>query len=151
LDFGETFAPVARLETIQILLTYACVHNIKLYQMDVESAFLNGKIGELMYVEQPLGFEDPKRPIHVYKLSKALYGIKQAPRTWYERLGNLLISKYFKIGKVDPTLFTKIIGKDLFACQIYAADIIFGSTNELFCEVFGKMMSKEFEMSKYKN
>ena len=147
LDFGETFAPVARLEAIRILLAYACAHNIKLYQMDVKSAFLNGKISELVYVEQPPGFEDPKRPNHVFKLSKALYGLKQAPRAWYERLRDFLLSKDFKIGKVDTTLFTKRIGKDLFVCQIYVDDIIFGSTNELFCEEFGKMMSKEFEMS----
>jgi hypothetical protein len=83
----------------------------------------------------------------VYKLSKALYGLKQAPRAWYERLRDFLLSKDFKNGKVDTTLFTKRIGKDLFVCQIYVDDIIFGSTNELFYEEFGKMMSKEFEMS----
>jgi hypothetical protein len=77
LDFDETFAPVARLEAIQILLSYAISHNIKLYQMDVKSAFLNGKISELVYVEQPPGFEDSKKPNHVYKLSNALYGLKQ--------------------------------------------------------------------------
>ncbi len=68
LDFGETFAPVARLEAIRILLAYAVHHNIKLYQMDVKSAFLNGKFSELVYVEQPPGFEDAKLPNHVYKL-----------------------------------------------------------------------------------
>jgi hypothetical protein len=98
-------------------------------------------------VEQPPGFEDPKRPNHVYKLSKALYGLKQASRAWYERLRDFLLSKDFKIGKVITTLFTKRIGKDLFVCQIYVDDIIFGSTNESFCEEFGKMMSNEFEMS----
>jgi hypothetical protein len=117
LDFGETFAPMARLEAIRILLAYACAHNIKLYQMDVKSAFLNGKISELVYVEQPPGFEDPKRPNHVFKLSKALYGLKQAPRAWYERLRDFLLSKDFKIGKVDTTLFTKRIGKDLFSVK----------------------------------
>jgi hypothetical protein len=65
----------------------------------------------------------------VFKLSKALYGLKQAPRAWYERLRDFLLSKDFKIGKVDTTLFTKRIGKDLFVCQIYVDDIIFGSTN----------------------
>jgi hypothetical protein len=147
LDFGGTFAPMARLEAIRILLAYTCAHNIKLYQMDVKSAFLNGKISELVYVEQPPGFEDPKRPNHVYKLSKALYGLKQAPLAWYEMLRNFLLSKDFKIGKADTTLFTKRIGKDLFVCQIYVDDIIFGSTNESLCEEFGKMMSNEFEMS----
>jgi hypothetical protein len=98
-------------------------------------------------VEQPPSFEDPKRPNHVYKLSKALYGLKQAPRAWYERFRDFLLSKDFKIGKVDTTLFTKRIGKVLFVCQIYVNDIILGSTIELFCEKFGKMMLKEFEMS----
>jgi hypothetical protein len=82
----------------------------------------------------------------VFKLSKALYGLKQAPRAWYERLRNFLTSRGFKIGKVDTTLFTKKIGHDIFICQIYVDDIIFGSTNESFCEEFGKMMSREFEM-----
>jgi hypothetical protein len=134
LYFDETFAPVARLEAIRILLAYACSRNIKLYQMDVKSAFLNGKISELVYVEQPPGFEDPTKPNHVYKLSKALYGLKQTPRAWYERPRDFLLSKSFKIVKVDITLFTKKIGNDIFICQIYVDDIIFGSTNEDFCK-----------------
>jgi len=79
-DFRETYAPIAILEAIRILLAYACAHNIKFYQMDVKSAFLNGYINELVYVEQPPGFEDDKKLNHVYKLKKALYGLKQAPR-----------------------------------------------------------------------
>jgi hypothetical protein len=80
LDFGETYAPVARLESIRILLAYATYHGFKIYQMDVKSAFLNGPIKEQVYVEQPPGFEDSEYPNHVYKLSKAFYGLKQAPR-----------------------------------------------------------------------
>jgi hypothetical protein len=114
LDYDETYAPVARLEAIRILLAYACAHNIKLYQMDVKSAFLNGIINELVFVEQPPGFEDDKKLNHVYKLKKALYGLKQAPRAWYERLRDFLLSKGFKMGKVDTTLFTKKIRNDLF-------------------------------------
>jgi hypothetical protein len=147
LDFDETFAPVARLEAIRILLAYACSRNIKLYQMDVKSAFLNGKISALVYVEQPPGFEDPTKTNHVYKLSKVLYGLKQAPRAWYERLRDFFLSKGFRIRKVDTTLFTKKIGNDIFICQIYVDDIISGSTNEYFCKEFREMMSKEFEMS----
>ena len=100
--------------------------------MDVKSAFLNGYINELVYVEQPLDFEDEKKPNLVYKLRKALYGLKQAPKAWYERLMNFLLSKGFIMGKVDTTLFTKKIGKDLFVLQIYVDDIIFGSTNQDF-------------------
>jgi hypothetical protein len=114
LDYDETYAPVARLEAIRILLAYACAHNIKLYQMDVKSAFLNGIINELVFIEQPPGFEDDKKPNHVYKLKKALYGLKQAHRAWYKRLMDFLLSKGFKMGKVDTTLFIKKIGNDLF-------------------------------------
>jgi hypothetical protein len=97
LDFGETYASVARLEAIRILLSYACAHNIKLYQMDVKSAFLNGYIQEEMYVEQPPSFEDNKKPNHVYKLRKALYRLKQAPRAWYERLRDFFVTEPSKL------------------------------------------------------
>ena len=85
-DFDETFAPVARLESIRILLAIASHLNFKLYQMDVKSAFLDGMLQDEVYVEQPKGFVDPHRPDDVYKLKRALYGLKQAPRAWYDRL-----------------------------------------------------------------
>jgi hypothetical protein len=91
LDFGETFAPVAHLETIRILLAFAASKGFKLYQMDVKSSFLNGVIHEEVYVRQPLGFENPKYPDRVYKLSKALYGLKQALWAWYARLKTFLL------------------------------------------------------------
>jgi transposase InsO family protein len=147
LDFDKTYAPVARLESIRILLAYATYHGLKLYQMDVQSAFLNGPIKEEVYVEQPPGFEDSEYPNHVYKLSKALYGLKQAPRAWYECLRDFLITNGFKVGKADPTLFNKTIPKDLFICQIYVDDIIFGSTNKSSCEEFSRIMVQKFEMS----
>jgi hypothetical protein len=140
LDFGETYAPVARLESILILLAYATHHGYKLYQMDVKSSFLNGPIKEEIYVEQPPGIEDSEYPNHVYKLSKALDGLKQAPRAWYECLRDFLITNGFKVGKADPTLFTKTIAKDLFVSQIYVDDIIFGSTNKFTCEEFSRIM-----------
>jgi hypothetical protein len=107
LDLEETFSLVARLESICILLAYAAHHSFKLFRMDVKSAFLNGPIKEEVYVEQPSGFEDDGYLDHVYKLSKALYGLKQAPRAWYECLRDFLVSNAFKVGKADPTLFTK--------------------------------------------
>ncbi|WVZ89963.1 hypothetical protein U9M48_036308 [Paspalum notatum var. saurae] len=95
IDFGETFAPVARLEAIRFLLAYATHYDMKLYQMDVKSAFLNGYINEL---------------------STALYGLKQASRAWYKRLRDFLIEKGFKISRVDTTLFIKKMDDDLFIC-----------------------------------
>jgi hypothetical protein len=147
LDFGETYAPVPRLESIRILLAYATHHDFKLYQMDVKSAFLNGLLQEEVYVEQPPGFEDSKFPNHVYKLHKALYGLKQAPRAWYECLNDFLLKNGFEIGKADSTLFIQRNGKDIFICQIYVDDIIFGSTNDNFCEEFSRIMTKRLEMS----
>jgi hypothetical protein len=109
--------------------------------------FLNRPIKEEVYVEQPPGFEDNEYPNHVYKLSKALYGLKQAPRAWYECLRDFLITNGFKVGKADPTLFTKTIAKDLFVCQIYVDDIIFGSTNNSTCKEFSRIIIQKFEMS----
>ena len=115
--------------------------------MDVKSAFLNGPINELVYVKQPPGFEDPKLPNHVYKLDKALYGLKQAPRAWYEHLREFLVDRGFQVGLIDPTLFTKKVGGNLFICQLYVDDIIFGSTNNAFNDEFAKLMTSKFEMS----
>jgi hypothetical protein len=146
LDFDETFAPIARLESIRILLAYATHHYFKLFQMDIKSAFLNKPIKEEVYVEQPPGFEDDKYPNYVFKLNKALYGLKQAAKAWYECLRDFLIKNSFKVRKVDPTLFTKTIDGDLFECQIYVDDIIFGSTNQKSCEEFNRIMIQKFEM-----
>nr|GEU48663.1 retrovirus-related Pol polyprotein from transposon TNT 1-94 [Tanacetum cinerariifolium] len=84
INYKETFAPVARLEAIRIFLAYAAYMGFMVYQMDVKSAFLNGKIIEEVYVQQPLGFESSEFLDHVCKLDKALYGLKQAPRAWYQ-------------------------------------------------------------------
>ena len=147
IDFDETFAPVARLEAIRILLAYANHHDITLYQMDVKSAFLNGKLEEEVYVAQPPGFEDPKNPDKVFRLNKALYGLKQAPRAWYDTLKEFLMKKGFKPGSLDPTLFTKSYDGELFVCQIYVDDIIFGCTDQRYSDEFAYMMSEEYQMS----
>jgi hypothetical protein len=125
LNFEETFAPVARLESIRILLTYAAHHSFKLYQMDIKSTLLNGPIKEEVYVEQSPGFKDDKYPDHVYNLSMALYRLKQVPRAWYECFRDFLILNAFKVGKADSILFINTCTGDLFICQIYVDDIIF--------------------------
>jgi hypothetical protein len=128
IDFDETFAPAARLESIRILLSISCHLSFKLYQMDVKIAFLNDILQEEVYVEQPKGFLDPHYPHHVYKLKKALYGLKQAPRAWYERLTTYLLEKRFTRGQADRTLFIKNQGNHKLIAQIYVDDIIFGAT-----------------------
>jgi hypothetical protein len=105
LDFGETFAPIARLEAIRILLAFAASKGFKLYQMNVKSALLNGVIQEEVYVRQPPGFESLKYPDRVYKLLKALYGLKQASRAWYARLKTVLLEHGYVMGSVErPSL-----------------------------------------------
>ncbi|WVZ70948.1 LOW QUALITY PROTEIN: hypothetical protein U9M48_019577 [Paspalum notatum var. saurae] len=144
IDYEETFAPVARLEAIRILLAFAASKGFKLFQMDVKSAFLNEFIEEEVYVRQPPGFEHPKFPNRVFKLQKALYGLKQAPRAWYERLRKFLVDQD---GSVDKTLFLLKHGKDLLIVQIYVDDIIFGGSSHALCSKFSEQMSREFEMS----
>jgi hypothetical protein len=112
LDFLETFAPVARLKAIRILLAFAASNGFKLYQMNVKSAFLSGVIQEDVYVRQPPSFESPKYPDRVYKLSQALYGLKQASRAWYARLKTFLLEHKYIMGSVDKTLFTLNHGTD---------------------------------------
>jgi hypothetical protein len=136
LDFGETFAPVARLETIRILLAFTASKGFKLYQMDVKSAFLNGVIQEEVCVRQPPGFESPKYPDRVYKLSKDLYGLKQASWAWYARLRTFLLEHGYVIESVDKTLFTLNHGTDCLLVQIYVDDIIFGGSSHTLVSKF---------------
>nr|GEX46181.1 retrovirus-related Pol polyprotein from transposon TNT 1-94 [Tanacetum cinerariifolium] len=96
--FKESFAPVARLETVRIFVAYAAHKSFLIYQMDVKTAFLNGPLKEEVYIAQPDGFVDPDYPKKVYRLRKALYGLKQAPRAWYDELSNFLTSKGFTKG-----------------------------------------------------
>ncbi|GJV58340.1 retrovirus-related pol polyprotein from transposon TNT 1-94 [Tanacetum coccineum] len=146
-DYGETYALVARLESIRILLAYACALDFKLFQIDVKSVFLNGFINEEVYVAQPPRFIDFEKPNHVYKLKKALYGLKQAPKAWYDILKAFLIIHEYKMGMVHNILFTKKKSSNLIIVQIYVEDIIFSSTCQDMCDEFSKIMHDEFEMS----
>ncbi|WVZ63268.1 hypothetical protein U9M48_012910 [Paspalum notatum var. saurae] len=147
IDYEETFAPVARLEAIRILLAFAASKGFKLQQMDVKSAFLNGFIEEEVYVRQPPGFESARFLDRVYKLRKALYGLKQAPRAWYARLKSFLLKSVLVMGSVDKTLFLLSRGGDTLIVQIYVDDIIFGGSSHALVSSFAEQMSREFEMS----
>nr|GFA13588.1 retrovirus-related Pol polyprotein from transposon TNT 1-94 [Tanacetum cinerariifolium] len=147
IDFEESFAPVARIEEIHIFIANAASRNMTVYQMDVKMAFLNGDLKEEVYVSQPEGFVDPDHPTHVYRLKKALYGLKQAPRAWYDTLSRFLMGNNFSKGAVDPTLFTRKIGKHILLVQIYVDDIIFASTDPKDCDMFSNKMSLKFQMS----
>ncbi|GKD86689.1 retrovirus-related pol polyprotein from transposon TNT 1-94 [Tanacetum coccineum] len=127
IDFEESFAPVARIEVIRIFVANAANKNMMIFQMDVKKTFLNGELKEEVYISQPEGFVDQENPSHMYKLKKALYSLKQAPRVWYDMLSSFLISQHFSKGAVDPTLFTWKAGKRLITVQNVddGADVIF--------------------------
>ncbi|GKB88939.1 putative ribonuclease H-like domain-containing protein [Tanacetum coccineum] len=142
IDYDEVFPPVARTEAIRLFLACASFKDFVVYQMDVKSAFLYGKIEEEVYVCQPPGFEDPDVSDRVYKVEKALYGLHQAPRAWYETLSTYLLDNGFQRGKIDKTLFIRSDKGDILLVQVYVDDIIFGSTKKSLCTEFEKMMHK---------
>ncbi|GJX24412.1 putative ribonuclease H-like domain-containing protein [Tanacetum coccineum] len=147
IDYDEVFAPVARLEAIRIFLAFASYMGLIVYQMDVKSAFLYGKIDEEVYVSQPPGFQDPKSPQKVYKVVKALYGLHQAPRAWYATLSTFLLKNGYRRGTIDKTLFLKKDKHDIILVQVYVDDIIFGSTKKSWCDEFEALMKSRFQMS----
>jgi hypothetical protein len=147
IDYEETFAHVAHLEAIRILLAFSVAKGFKLYQMDVKNALLNGFLEEEVYVKQPQGFESAEFPHRVHRLRKALNGLKQAPHAWYGRLRGFLFSKGFEMGKVDKTLFLLRQGDDILIVQVYVDDIVFGGSSHSLVARFAEDMSKQFEMS----
>ncbi|GKB55021.1 putative ribonuclease H-like domain-containing protein [Tanacetum coccineum] len=137
----------ARIEAIRLFLAYASFKDFVVYRMDVKSAFLYDKIKEEVYVYQTLGFEDPEFPNKVYKVEKALHGLYQAPRAWYETLSTYLLDNRFQRGQIDNTLFIKRVKSDILLVQVYVDDIIFGFTKKNLCTEFEKLMHKKFQMS----
>nr|GEY12524.1 hypothetical protein [Tanacetum cinerariifolium] len=141
INYKEVFAPVARIEAIRLFLDFASFMGFMVYQIDAKSAFLYGTIKEEVYVCQPLRFEDPDHPDNVYKVVKALYGLHQASRAWYETLANYLIENGFHRGKTDQTLFIKKQNEDILLVQIYVKqkkDGIFISQDKYVVEILKK-------------
>ncbi|GJS54092.1 putative ribonuclease H-like domain-containing protein [Tanacetum coccineum] len=130
-DYDEVFAPVARIEAIRLFLAFASFMGFTVYQMDVKSAFLYGNITEEVYVKQPPGFEDPSHPNKVYRVVKALYGLHQAPRAWYERLSTFLLKHGYRRGAIDKTLFIKKDRRDIMLVQVYVDDRFLDQTKFL--------------------
>ncbi|GJY61184.1 retrovirus-related pol polyprotein from transposon TNT 1-94, partial [Tanacetum coccineum] len=122
----KAFVITLKLEAIRIFLAFAAHMNMVIYQPD--------------------GFVDPDKPNYVYKLKKALHGLKQAPRAWYDMLSSFLISNYFSKGSVDPTLFIRREGNELLQVQIYVDYIIFAASTPELCELFAKIMCSKFKM-----
>nr|GEZ07187.1 retrovirus-related Pol polyprotein from transposon TNT 1-94 [Tanacetum cinerariifolium] len=135
------------LEWNRIFLAYAAHKSFIVFQMDVKTAFLHGTLKEAVYVCQPEGFINADHPSHVYKLKKALYRLKQAPRAWYDELSKFLLQMHFFKGTIDPTLFIRCFQYDILVVQVYVDDIIFGSTHPRYIQLFSDLMKSRFEMS----
>ena len=148
IDYAEIFAPVARLDTIRIVISLAAQKAWVIYQLDVKSAFLHGEITEEVFVEQPPGYEQKGHESKVYRLKKALYGLKQAPRAWYSRIETYFIKEGFTKCPYEHTLFIKTAdgGKILIVC-LYVDDLIFTGNDEVMFEQFKKSMKIEFNMT----
>nr|GEU54117.1 retrovirus-related Pol polyprotein from transposon TNT 1-94 [Tanacetum cinerariifolium] len=147
IDFEESFALVDRMEAIRIFLAYAAHKSFTMFQMDVKTAFLHGTLREDVYVCQPEGFIDADHLSHVFKLKKAPYRLKQAPRAWYDELSTFLFQNHFFKGTTDPTLFIRCFNDDILVVQVYVDDIIFGSTHHRYIQLFSNLMKSRFKMS----
>ncbi|GJR86950.1 retrovirus-related pol polyprotein from transposon TNT 1-94 [Tanacetum coccineum] len=129
IDFEESFAPIARMEAIKIFLAYDAHKSFTVFHMDVKTVFLHGTLKEDVYVCQPEGFIDADHPSHIYKLKKALYGLKEVPRVWYDELSMFLLQNHFFKGTIDLTLFISRFNDDILVVHVYVDDIIFCSTH----------------------
>ena len=146
-DYSDTFAPVARLDTIRLLLAIAAQKGWKVFQLDVKSAFLNGVLPEEVYVDQPEGFVKQGEEDKVYLLKKALYGLKQAPRAWYSRIDDHLLSLGFIKSLSEVTLYIKHKSNDFLIVSLYVDDLLVTGNNEGLVEEFKQEMMQVFEMT----
>jgi len=146
-DFDEVFAPVARLETVRVLLALAAHGNWEVHRMDVKSAFLNGDLQEVVYVKQPPGFQNSETARKVLKLNKALYGLKQAPRAWNARLDSELVSLGFSKCKVEHAVYRKVAGDSLLVMGEYVDDLIICGHCVSKITEFKQKMMQTFSMS----
>ncbi|KAG7553295.1 hypothetical protein ISN45_Aa06g038290 [Arabidopsis thaliana x Arabidopsis arenosa] len=147
IDYDEVFAPVARLETVRLIISLAAQNKWKIHQMDVKSAFLNGDLEEEVYIEQPQGYIVKGEENKVLRLKKALYGLKQAPRAWNTRIDKYFKEKDFIKCPYEHALYIKIQKDDILIACLYVDDLIFTGNNPSMFEEFKKEMTKEFEMT----
>jgi histone deacetylase 1/2 len=146
IDYEETFSPVIKASTVRIILSIAVHLNWEVRQLDINNAFLNGHLRETVFMHQPEGFVDPTKPNHICKLSKAIYGLKQVPRAWFDSLKNALLNWGFQNTKSDPSLFF-LKGKDhITFLLIYVDDIIVTGSNNKFLQAFVKQLNDVFSL-----
>ena len=146
IDYSEVYAPVARIETVRLVVAMASNHNWALFHMDVKSAFLNGPLEETIFVTQPLGFVKEGMENKVYRLNKALYGPKQAPRAWNRRIDTFLIQSEFKKCSVEYGVYVKKETSVILIC-LYVDDLLVTNSDLKGIEFFKAQMTQEFDMT----
>ncbi|GJV10923.1 ribonuclease H-like domain, reverse transcriptase, RNA-dependent DNA polymerase [Tanacetum coccineum] len=147
IDFEEVFAPVARMETIRLLLAIAATNKWEVHHLDVKSAFLHGDLKEEVYVTQPEGFTKEQDKGKVYRLIKALYGLRQAPRAWNIKLDNTLKSLDFKKCALEQAIYTKTSKDSTLLIGVYVDDLIITGAPKKEIDKFKAQMKEKFEMS----
>nr|DAD39485.1 TPA_asm: hypothetical protein HUJ06_013808 [Nelumbo nucifera] len=147
-DYTEVFAPMARMDTVRIITALAAQKSWTIYQLDVKSVFLHGELSEEVFVEQPRGYEQKDNPHKVYKLKKALYRLKQAPRAWFSRIEAHLVNEGFERCHSEHTLFVKTSkGGKILIVSLYVDDLIFTGNDESMFYEFKSSMMREFDMT----
>ena len=147
IDFEETFAPVAKLNTIRMIIALATKHHWKIHQLDVKSAFLNGDLKEEVYLVQPEGFVKKGEEHLVCRLKKALYGLKQAPRSWYEKIDSFFLMNGYERSKNDPNLYTMFNNEgQIVVISLYVDDLIITGSADNLIEEIKQQLSQKFEM-----
>lgn len=146
-DFEEVFAPVARIETIRLLVDLAAANGWEIHHLDVKTAFLHGELKETVYVTQPEGFEKKGSEDKVYKLNKALYGLRQAPRAWNNKLNHILLELQFTKCSKEPSVYRKEVKGHLLIIEVYVDDLFVTGTNLGIINKFKQEMASTFEMS----
>lgn len=146
-DFEDAFAPVARIETIRLLIAFAVTRGWEIHHLDVKMAFLNGDLNEEVYVNQPEGFEKKGKENRVYRLYNALYGLCQAPRAWNLKLDQVLKSMKFERCLKETSVYLKRSEDELLIIAIYVDDLFVTGSLRKIIDQFKEDMSIKFEMS----
>ena len=146
LDYFDTYSPVTRITSIRMLIALAAVHDLKIHQMDVKTAFLNGELEEEIYMEQPEGFIVPGKEKKVCRLVKSLYGLKQAPKQWHAKFDQIMLANGFKINECDKCVYIKnVMNHEVIVC-LYVDDMLIMSKEIDDINATKRMLSSKFDM-----
>lgn len=146
IDFTETFSPVIKHATVRLILSVAMIKHWSIHQLDVKNAFLHGTLNKTVYMEQPPGFVHPQYSQYVCLLQKSLYGLRQAPRAWYDKFSNFLLEVGFFCSTTDPSLFILHQGQETILLLLYVDDIILTGSSEKLLQTLIHSLSVQFHM-----